>query len=63
MPVMTGFEMTKHVREFLIDEEHVPIIGITGHATIAYKKLAFQSGMDEVVAKPLKYDDFLKLIR
>ena len=40
MPVMTGFEMTKQVREFLKDEEHVPIIGITGHATIAYKKLA-----------------------
>ncbi len=54
MPEMSGFEVTKLIRE----EEnannlpHIPIIAMTAHALRGDKELCLQAGMDDYISKP-----------
>lgn len=59
MPVMNGFEATKHIRNFENSRNlHIPIIALTANAFAEDVHMALTSGMDNHLAKPL---DFMHL--
>lgn len=62
MPRMNGLELASHVRkeEGIVD---VPIIMITSRTSDKHRKMAFDAGVDEILAKPYSDDALLALIR
>jgi PAS domain S-box-containing protein len=65
MPIMDGFEATKHVREFekVSDYEHIPIIALTANAMKGDRERCLESGMDDYLSKPVRQKDFAGMIR
>jgi len=59
MPIMNGFDATKAIRESNSGNKDVPIIAVTANVTDQDKKKVYQSGMNDLVAKPVN----LKLIQ
>ena len=59
MPVMDGYEATKHIREMFPDKR-IPIIALSANAFEEDRKASFEAGMDEHIPKPI---DVAKLIR
>lgn len=59
MPEMDGFETTRRIRQ-LEDEAgkhtHVPIIAMTAQVAEDDQSLCFACGMDDYIAKPVKFD-------
>ena len=58
MPIMSGIEATKQIREYLdqqgVNRESQPkILGVTGHVGDQYKTEGIKAGMDEIYSKPL----------
>jgi PAS domain S-box-containing protein len=54
MPVMNGYEATQEIRRQEQDAtRHLPIIALTGHASSEDEQKCRQSGMDEVITKPI----------
>ena len=58
MPVMDGINATKKIREYIsnsnINEDEAPIIiGVTGHVLDHYRVAGLNSGMNEILSKPL----------
>jgi PAS domain S-box-containing protein len=63
MPVMDGLTATAAIRSFEQNSaRHLPIIGITAHASRSDAQICLQAGMDEVVTKPLKFEDLVSAI-
>lgn len=57
MPIMDGFEATRHIRkEELGQGRHIPIIAMTANAMKGDKENCLESGMDDYVSKPIKID-------
>ena len=60
MPVMDGYEATRHIRQ---KEEatghHVPIIAVTANALAEDRDLCLQAGMDEYLKKPVRKDELV----
>jgi signal transduction histidine kinase/CheY-like chemotaxis protein len=66
MPVMDGFEATRHIRELenqQQDQRHVPIIALTAHVVGDYSQTCTDAGMDGYLAKPYRKDDLVKVLR
>ncbi|EHA8590061.1 putative histidine kinase 2 [Cocos nucifera] len=63
MPIMNGYEATRHIRE---EEKyyglHVPIIALTAHTTPEEERKMVIFGMDFYLTKPLQIDQLLKAI-
>ena len=54
MPIMDGYEATAKIRQMTNHLEKKPkIIAITGHTEQLYVTQSKNSGMDEIIAKPL----------
>lgn len=53
MPVMDGFEATRHIRALSSDKSNVPIIAITANAMSRDKDLCLESGMNDYMSKPV----------
>ncbi len=55
MPVMDGYESTTKIREYIYMKElSQPIItGVTGHIEPPYVKRSIESGMNQVLSKPV----------
>ncbi|MDO9553409.1 ATP-binding protein [Rhodonellum sp.] len=51
MPVMNGFEATKHIREIL--KSNIPIIALTADVTTMDKGKCLEYGMTDYLAKPI----------
>lgn len=63
MPVMDGLEATVRIRTEEKDSNtHIPIIGMTAHATANIRKKCLEAGMDEYISKPFQVDQFLKIL-
>ncbi|MGM0509284.1 MAG: ABC transporter substrate binding protein [Fusobacteriota bacterium] len=60
MPVMNGLEATTKIRELGIK---IPIIAVTAYARVEDKKEFLESGMDDYISKPIKFNLFRKKIK
>ena len=60
MPVMDGFEATRHIRAMARAGEHLPILAMTAAAMTHDKEAAIAAGMDDHIAKPI---DFSRMVR
>lgn len=60
MPEMDGFDATKRIREIektTGEGNHAPIIAMTAHTGDADQAACFACGMDDYLAKPVRYED------
>ena len=64
MPVMDGYEATKHIREFENPQlASVPIIAMTANAFNENRKAAKACGMDGFMSKPIDMDEVVRVLQ
>jgi len=61
MPVMDGFEATKHIRK-LEAGNPTPIIALTALAMKGDSQKCFDSGMDDYISKPYEMNDIISCV-
>ncbi|RUT77658.1 response regulator [Ancylomarina longa] len=59
MPLMDGYEATQAIKKI---RPNLPIIAQTAFAMLGDKQKSLINGCDDYIAKPVKKDDFIKLI-
>jgi signal transduction histidine kinase/ActR/RegA family two-component response regulator len=59
LPVMSGFEATRRIKEF---NKNLPVIAVTANAMAEEKKKCFEAGCDDYVSKPIDVNHLLSLI-
>ncbi|HEY9153923.1 MAG TPA: response regulator [Opitutaceae bacterium] len=59
MPVLDGYETTRRIRLGRVPnlDPNVPIIALTAYATGTDRQKCFAAGMDDFVAKPIRFED------
>ena len=63
MPVMDGLQATEAIRELEGDpENHIPVVGLTAHASTEDRERCLQAGMDGYLTKPLNLSDLDKVL-
>lgn len=64
MPEMNGREATRCIRDIEVEHNYgrTPIIGVTAHAQIKDREDCIESGMDDVLTKPLSSGDLIKML-
>ena len=60
MPVMGGLEATRIIRE---SDAEIPIIAVSAHAFKGDQTMAFESGCNHYITKPIKINNLLELVR
>ncbi|WP_101756895.1 hybrid sensor histidine kinase/response regulator [Oceanicoccus sp. KOV_DT_Chl] len=65
MPVMDGYEATVAIRKIEAQkhQSRTPIIALTAHAVEEYISKAYQSGMDDHLAKPIELSKIERALR
>ncbi len=61
MPVMTGYDATKKIREVQTGEK-IPIIALTAEGASGERNICFAVGMDDFLTKPLELDRLTKVL-
>ena len=59
MPVMNGYEATRHLRR---QENQIPIIAITAHALVSDREKCLDAGCTEYLSKPIKYELLYEMV-
>jgi CheY-like chemotaxis protein len=62
MPQQNGCEATRKIRSGSRSQS-TPIIGFTGHCTAQIRQDCLDAGMNDFLAKPLKHDALMKILR
>jgi PAS domain S-box-containing protein len=64
MPEIDGFEATRLIRQGEAGEKnrHIPIVAMTANVMIGDKEKCLQSGMDDYIAKPVRKNDFIRIL-
>ena len=63
LPDISGFDVTKNIREFHRNKNlHIPIIGLTGYVQQEYKIKGLEAGMDAVETKPISMEDLKNIV-
>jgi two-component system sensor histidine kinase/response regulator len=64
MPVMDGFEATRHIRatEQARAMKRTPIAALTAHALASHREECLTAGMDDYIAKPIRVPEFDALL-
>jgi len=63
MPVMDGLQATAAIRDWEGDpEQHVPVVGLTAHASAEDRERCLQAGMDGYLTKPVNLSDLDKVL-
>jgi CheY-like chemotaxis protein len=60
MPEMSGYEAILKIREM---KSKVPIIAQTAYAMHGERQMILEAGCNDYIAKPIKYDDLIKIIQ
>ncbi len=66
MPGMDGYETTAGIRreeERQGEGRHIPIVALTANALEAERGHCYQAGMDDFVAKPLRFGDLTAVVK
>lgn len=65
LPDISGLEVTRQLRQIerVSKRMEVPIIGLTAHSIISTEHEALESGMNQVLSKPLRPNDVQELIK
>lgn len=60
MPIMDGFEATKHIRQGEAGDSYrdIPILALTANAMTGDREKCLKAGMNDYLSKPLNADDF-----
>ena len=53
MPIMDGYQATRHIRELSGDIYKIPIIAVTAHANKTIEERCYESGMNDYLNKPI----------
>lgn len=53
LPDMSGYEITRRIRSYELDEKRTPIVALTAHADSKNEKQCFDVAMNAVINKPL----------
>ena len=61
MPVMNGYEATKHIRE-LETTGRVPIIALTAGSLKSEMERCFEAGVDDIITKPFVEESLLAVV-
>ena len=61
MPVMDGYEVTRHLRE-LPEFKDVPIIALTAYAMKEDEEKTLEAGCDGYITKPIIPEEFIKVV-
>ncbi len=62
MPEMDGFEATQHIRQSNGINEQTPIVAMTANALRGDRQRCLDAGMDDYLAKPVKFDDLRRTL-
>jgi len=62
MPVMSGYEATKLIRQNSVINKGIPIIALTASTLLSKKERALDSGMNLFLTKPFRPDELSKAI-
>ena len=64
MPIMDGYEATRQVRQWEKEQkmEATPIIALTAHAFVRFKKKCMAAGCSDYLTKPVRRDTLLHTI-
>jgi len=65
MPVMDGLAATKAIREHaagLFDPD-IPVLGLSAYAIKGDRERFMAAGMDDYLTKPIRFEDFFRVIR
>ena len=63
MPVMDGLQATEAIRELESSPEiHIPVVGLTAHASAEDRERCLFAGMDGYLTKPLNLSDLDKVL-
>ncbi len=63
MPVMDGLQATEAIREAEGDpERHLPVVGLTAHASAEDRERCLDAGMDGYLTKPVNLSDLDKIL-
>jgi PAS domain S-box-containing protein len=59
MPVLDGYETTRRIRAGSVPnlDPTVPVIALTAYATESDRRKCIAAGMDDLVAKPIRFED------
>ncbi len=57
MPIMDGFDATRHIRSSKQGYANVPIIAVTANALSSDKERCLQCGMNDYLSKPFQLED------
>lgn len=66
MPVLSGYDATKKIREIEKASQggnKIPIIAMTANALIGDRELCLESGMDDFLAKPFNPEQLYEILR
>ncbi|WP_338875865.1 response regulator [Spirosoma sp. SC4-14] len=61
MPIMDGYQTTRHIRNTL--QSTIPIIAMTAHALASEREQCLQAGMNDFLPKPFQMDDLDRMIK
>ena len=53
MPIMDGYEATRHIRALGTEISRIPILAMTANAFEEDRKLVLESGMNDHITKPI----------
>lgn len=64
MPVMTGVQATRAIRESsdMGAKKDIPIIAVTAHTHPGDREKFLEAGMDDYIGKPVKHEDFQRVL-
>ena len=63
MPEVNGYAATAEIRRRQNSSRRVPIIAMTAEATVSCREQCIAAGMDGYVAKPVKLEDLVEVLR